>query len=120
MIIIIIACISQNLSALHVIMNKHLKFKHLATFRQRWLCLAGYQSLKCWFNLLVQNECIAIKYCTAEFSTLSTKKQPMVSTTTKLKMEVGEIQGQAMKMNCIPYRDRQWRDSEAGNELYSL
>jgi hypothetical protein len=46
----------------------------------------------------------------------------MVSTTTQLKLEVGEIQEQVMTMNCIPYRDRSWRDSGAGNkdELYSL
>jgi hypothetical protein len=31
-------------------------------------------------------------------------------------MEVREIQGQAMKMNCIPYRDRRRRDSGVGNK----
>jgi hypothetical protein len=46
----------------------------------------------------------------------------MVSTITQLKIEVGEIQGQALKMNSIPYRERSWRNSGAGNEdeLYSL
>jgi hypothetical protein len=36
--------------------------------------------------------------------------------------EVGEIQEQVMKMNCIACRDRSGRDSGAGNEdeLYSL
>jgi hypothetical protein len=36
--------------------------KHLDTFRQGWLRLTGYQSIKCWFRLLVQTERTTIKY----------------------------------------------------------
>jgi hypothetical protein len=97
-----IACISQNLSALYVIMNKHLKLKHLAIFRQKWLMLAGYQLLKGWVSLLVQTECTSklwgrrIKFRTVESSMHRTKKQLMVRTTTILKIKVGKIQGQVM------------------------
>jgi len=39
-----------------------------------------------------------------------------------MEKEVGEIQEQVMKTNCIPYRQISWRDSGAGHEdeLYSL